>query len=268
MLQSNKVPGYLRPLLAKVVDMLELFLSRFADCIITADNNISHRFVDIHHSVTPVFNYPRLSVFVPDEQKLLQLQERYRGRTPIIYQGGISIQRGLFQMIEAMNMVKSSRPDILLLLVGPIGEGLLEQAKSKIDCYNLQNHVEIVGCVPHTDVVNYILISKLGLIPFLPTKKFSKNIPIKQFEYMICGVPAVGANLPPIESYIEAAGSGRTYDATSFEALAEAIVDTLNNDTEYMKMSVAGKKAIHEMWNWDEEEKKLFQLYEKLLPDS
>jgi glycosyltransferase involved in cell wall biosynthesis len=142
---------------------------------------------------------------------------------------------------------------------------LLENVRQDIELNGLQDNIEIVGWVPHHEIVNYISVSKLGLVPLLPTRKFLKNIPIKQFEYMACGIPVLGANLPPIASYINACGCGRTFDSTNFEAFASAIMDMLQNESEWQCMSEAGKKAIREMWNWDRMEERLFDVYETIL---
>lgn len=263
--ESEKLPRILTRHLAKFVNVSEKMLSRLADCIVTSDENISERFYNVHPHVTTLFNYPRLSMFIPDEAKVIQLQNQYQGRTPIIYHGSISEKRGLYQMIGAMEILRRKRSDIILLIVGGMESDLFRRTKEKIREKGLEGDLELIGWVPHKEIVNYITISKLGLVPFLPTEKFKKNIPIKQFEYMACGVPVLGADLPPISSYIRAANCGKVYDSDSVEALAFGVINILQDELEWRKMAEAGKKAIKELWNWDQMEKKLFDVYEKLL---
>ena len=82
---------------------------------------------------------------------------------------------------------------------------------------------------------------------------------------MACGVPVLGANLPPIASYITASGCGKIFDSTRVESLANGVIDILQDKSEWKRMSEAGKKATREMWNWDKMEKKLLAVYEELL---
>ena len=264
-MESKKIPRLIRPFLSKIVDVSEIMLSHLTDYIVTADDNISERFCNRNGHVSTIFNYPRLSLFIANEAKLSQLKRHYQNRTPIIYQGGISEDRGLFQMIRAMNILKEKRPDIILLLVGKMSDEILNKSKEVIRNKGLQNNVDIVGWVSHKDVVNYICISKIGLIPLLPTRKFLKNIPIKQFEYMACGIPVLGANLLPIASYINSSGCGKVFDSTSSDALASGVIDILQSESEWRRMSEAGKRAVQNWWNWDEMEKRLFSVYKKLL---
>lgn len=264
-LQSTKVPKILRSFIAKVVDICEKRLSRLASHIIASDDRILERFHSVNSGTDTIFNYPRLSIFNCDSNKMSELKKQYQGRTPIIYQGSITEDRGLFLMIKAMAILKLKRPDLILQLVGSINENLLQQAKREIKERKLQSHIDIIGWVPHQEIVNYISISKVGLVPLLPTEKYLKNIPIKQFEYMACGVPVLGANLPPIAHYINSSRCGKVFDSTSEEALASGVLDIIQNDDEWMLMSEAGKKAVNELWNWDQMETKLLKIYERIL---
>lgn len=262
--QSRKVPASIRPYVAKFVDITERVLSRMTDYVITADNNIAERFNRLRN-VTVIFNYPRLNLFEPDKDRLIKLNKRYESRIPIIYQGSMSEERGLFKMIDAMYILMREKPEIILLLVGEMDEALLKKTTEQIQFKNLQNHIDIVGWVSHKDVVNYICVSKIGLAPLLPTKKFMKNIPIKQFEYMACGIPVLGADLPPIASYINSSGCGRVFDSTSADALADGVIKILESESEWKRMSQAGKKAVRDVWNWDKMEEKLFMVYENII---
>ncbi|MFB3885573.1 MAG: glycosyltransferase [Thermodesulfobacteriota bacterium] len=215
--------------------------------------------------MTTIFNYPRLSIFVPDENKVLAIKNLYRQRTPIIYVGSMTETKGgLFHMIRAMGIIRDQRPDILLLLVGPVERGVRQRMLDAIEAGNLHDCVDVIGFIPHQDVVNYISIAKVGLIANQPTPKFRKNIPIKQFEYMACGVPVLGADLPPIASFVRAAGCGMVFDSTNPQALAEGVLTMLQDEREWQRMSEAGKKAVRDMWNWDRMEHRLFDIYEKL----
>jgi glycosyltransferase involved in cell wall biosynthesis len=263
-LESVKIPRPLRTVTAKLVGLSERLFARLAHYIITTDDGIAKRFMSFHPRVRTVFNYPRLNLFSPDVEKADELKARYAGRTPIIYCGGMGKSKGLFLMLKAMRIIAERRPDAVLLLAGPIGGNDLEKAQEEIRESGIRDHVEFLGFVPHNEVVNYISASRLGLIANLPTPKWFINVPIKQFEYMACGVPVLGSDLPPVSSYINAAGCGTVFDPFNPESLAAAAIDILSDDAEWKRMSEAGKKAVSECWNWHEMEERLFLVYEEL----
>jgi len=200
---------------------------------------------------------------VPNDGKLAELRKLYSGRVPIIYHGSISEDRGLLLMIRGMRILKRSHPEIVLVILGDMGERLRARAKRLISEYHLSQQVNLLGWIPHHEIVNYISVAKVGLVPLLRTKKFMKNIPLKQFEYMACGVPVLGADLPPISAYILTAGSGKVFDPASPEAFAAGVLEILSDEYEWERMSMAGRKAVHEHWNWHSMEAKLHKVYEK-----
>jgi glycosyltransferase involved in cell wall biosynthesis len=264
-LQSQRIPRMLRPLASLLVRASERVAASLVHHVITPVDDISERFRRGTRHVSTIFNYPRLSIFMPDEKALAVLKERYRGRIPILYQGGITEDRGLFQMIKAMEILKAENAAIILLLVGPVEECLLQMAKSEISRRGLESHVDMVGSVPHREVANYMLISRIGLVPLMPTVKYMISIPIKQFEYMACGVPVLGSNLPLIASYVKAAGCGRIFEPHRPEALAAEVMAIIEDEKEWRRMSEAGKKAVRELWNWDRMEERLLSVYDHLL---
>ena len=200
-----------------------------------------------------------------DADEVEKLKAQYKGRLPIIYQGSITEERGLFKMIDTMAILKERHPEVILLMIGRIGETLLLRAQERIEKEGLQEQINIIGWIPHIKIVNYIHIAKIGLVPFLPTKKFHKNIPTKQFEYMACGVPVLGANLPPIVEYVKEAGCGRVYDSLSAKDFAASVISMLKDEVSWQEMSRAGKEAVQKMWNWDQMEGRLLRQYQELL---
>ncbi|MBD3338568.1 MAG: glycosyltransferase [Candidatus Lokiarchaeota archaeon] len=262
---SQKIPKLLRPLMEKLVDISERFFARFAHYLITADENIAERFKSPGYRVEIVYNYPRLQLFAPKEDQILQLKQKYYGKIPIIYSGTMSINKGIYQMVRAMVLIKKYHDNILLILAGPMDEQMRAKVKQIMRELQLENNVQILGKVPHHEIVNYISIAKVGLIAYLPIPKYHKNIPIKQFEYMSCGIPVLGANLPPIASYIQKANCGRTFDSTKEEELAKGVRMILDDRNGWKRTSESGKKAVLAWWNWDKMEPKLFSVYDQLL---
>lgn len=263
-MDSAKLPSVVKPFLAGGVWACEMLLSLLADQIVTTDDSIAHRFKRIHPHVETVFNYPRLDLFQPDPVQLTELKKKYADRTLIIYQGGMGATKGLFTMLASVGLLKKEFPRVLLLLVGPMVDGLKEQVLAKVNALGIGDNVDLVGVVPHRDVVNYMAASKIGLVANLPTQKWFKNIPIKQFEYMACALPVVGSDVPPTATYLKASGGGVVFDGKSPIALAGAVRMLLNNEEHRQMMGLLGRKAVETHWNWNKMERRLFKVYKRL----
>lgn len=265
MLNTTKIPKLLRPLVAWGMDRWERHFVPFMDHIITADNNIEQRYLEMNPHVTTIFNYPISDLFYnakPDPE----LEANYTGRDLLIYEGGIARVRGPMELLAALEIVKTTHPQVKMIFVGPFSD---PECRAAMEQYIAQHHldewVELVGNVAHTKIPAYVLASKVGLVTLLPVPKFYKNIPIKQFEYMACGVPIVGSFLPPIQSYVETAQCGVIVNPTRPDEIATAIRQLLDHPEEAKQMGQRGRCMVASAWNWEAMGRKLVSLYQESL---
>ena len=266
MLISTKIPTWFRPLAARIVDLVEKTCVRGCARIFTADTPNTESFARTGVPTITLFNYPRLSLFEIDSKRVAELRRDFVGRRVLIYQGTMSRERGLFHMLDGMRWLKEAMPEVLLLLVGLKDADLRSQAEEQIRRDRLGDHVAILPWVPHTEIPAYITLADVGLACLQPNPKFNKNIPLKVFEYMACGVPVLAANLPAIAHFIADSGAGVLYDSTNAQAFAREVQRMLADAAGREAMAKAGRAAVAREWNWGEMEKRLLAIYAELEP--
>lgn len=253
---SRKVPAIIKPLAVWLVDKTELHISKKFSYIITADDAVKERFKTINESTDVVYNFSEF-----DLKNAINYEKEY----DVIYQGGITLERGVFQLVKAIEIARQTKKDIKMIFVGPFGD---EEAKKKVFNYieekNLSESIKFVGKVPHKDVEGYIRKSKVGVVTLLPLPKYFKNIPIKQFEYMSCGIPVVGSDLPPIKKFLTSYNSGIIVDPTSPKEISEAIIKLVSDPELCKELGNNGIKAVTEEYNWTNMEKKLIKIYKNI----
>lgn len=264
MLISPRIPAALRPAVARTVDLVEKFCARFCAYVVTADEPNSASFARTGVPTATIFNYPRLALFQVAPERVAELRRAYPGRRILVYQGTMAANRGLFHMLDGMRLLKETEPEALLLLVGLKDDTLRAQAEEQIRRDGLGDHVAILPWVPHEDVAAYVALADVGLAPLQPNPKFNKNIPLKVFEYMACGVPVLAADLPAIAHFIADSGAGVLYDSTDAAAFAREAQRLLRDAAGREAMARAGRAAVATRWNWDEMEKRLLQVYAEL----
>ena len=264
MLTSPNIPQSLRPLAARIVDWLEKACARYCSLIVTADTPTSESFFRTGIPTLTLFNYPKLEHFEANQHPKSEIADIIAGRRVLIYQGTMSQDRGLFHMLDGMGILRGDVPKALLLLVGLNDIKLRVQVDEQIQRDKLDYYVKIIPWVPHSEITTYITLGEIGLVPLQPNPKFIKNIPIKVFEYMACGLPILGADLPPIVYYIGQSNSGLIYDSTDAKAFAKAAKRLLDDRAMRELMSKAGRESVERLWNWGEMEKLLLKAYDKL----
>jgi glycosyltransferase involved in cell wall biosynthesis len=268
MLNSQKVPAPLRGAAARLVDWVEKKCARSCALVICADDATRDSFSRRGIPARTIFNYPPLSLFSQSAPGEGARPERYRGREVLLYQGTMSRVRGLFQMIEAMALIRESRPQALLLLIG-LGPGPLRtEAEEKARGLGLENSVEFVSWVPHTELARHIGYASVGLVPWLAVAKHKMNIPIKLFEYWACGIPVVASDLPSFRDYVIRSQGGRLYDPSRIQDLASAALTLLENEEEGREMGERGRRWVQHEWNWAPMETALIACYRDLQPET
>ena len=107
--------------------------------------------------------------------------------------------------------------------------------------------------------------TKIGMSILKNSGQYGKmdNLPTKVYEYMSMGLPVIISD-SPYNRIVEREGVGICVDPLNIEEISHAINRLLENPQECSDMGERGRKIIREMWNWEEESKKLLSIYLKM----
>jgi len=264
--EDSLFPDFSRPLVRFFADVEERVLVRFADVVITVNESLQKRYEQIGKGASIIYNFPDLKTFNPDK-KNDRLEKKYAHNRIVIYEGGLSRNRGLDKFLLALPKVKEMVPYVKFLGVGKLfdtGE-FGKWIEDYLEKQKLHETFEMIGWKPYEEVVNYLNISDVGMILFQPTHYNNLiGLPIKLFEYMACGLPVVASNFPEISSVVKEADCGILVDPTDVDEIADAIIYMLEHPEEAEKMSENGRRAVEEKYNWERMEARLLELYEGL----
>jgi len=264
MRMSKKVPWLLRPLATFLVDKSELFLAKKFDWIITADDAVKERMARVNPKTEVIYNFAEFGAAAENPEQKPE-QEQPEKEYDLIYQGDITLERGVYNVVQAVRIAREKFPGIKMVFVGPFDdtEGR-ELVQKYIAEHGLEKNIVFTGRVPHTEVEGYIRKSRIGVVTLLPLPKYYKNIPIKQFEYMSCGIPVIGSDLPPIKRFLTSHNSGIIVDPVKPEEIAKAINILLSDPRLCQEIGNNGLKAVREEYNWGRMEEKLLKIYQRL----
>jgi len=250
------VKPYLHPWIGRwlsiAYEIYEASVCRRLSAVVTATPYINDKFLRINSNSINVSNFP-----IPDELAAADVS-REGSRYQVCYVGGISVSRGIREMVRAMGMLDSNAR---LIICGRFED---ENVREELEGSAGWERVDYRGWLGRDAIRDVLLESAAGLVTLLPQQNYLDAYPIKMFEYMSAAVPVISSNFPLWREFVEGDDCGISVDPERPQAIADAIDYLVQNPSRAREMGGNGRAAIEREYNWPAEERKLIDLYERL----
>lgn len=242
---------FLLIILSKMVAIYENYACKKFDYMITATPFIRDKFLEINKNSIDINNFPIL-------EELSNSVKWKDKKDEVCYVGGISKIRGIKEVVKAMGYTDN----IKLNLAGAFSE---KDVEKEVKNYNSWNKVNELGFLNRTEIAEVLKNSKAGLVTLHPIINYIDALPVKMFEYMASGIPVISSDITLWKNIVENAECGICVNPLKPQEIADAIKYIIENSKEGQMMGVNGRKAVLEKYNWDIEEKKLYNVYKQLV---
>ena len=186
---------------------------------------------------------------------------RREGQRLIGHSGYLIQGRHLKELITALTYL----PDDIALAL--IGDGYSrDRLLALADSLGVRDRVLSIRPVTPYTIPPTLAQVDVAAVLMTPTRKgYDQTLPNKLFEAVAAGVPIVASRTTAIEHFMAQYPAGVTCDPTDPRSIADAILTALEPET-HQRLAANAAKARLEL-NWDVEQRKLLDLYERLLPD-
>lgn len=242
-----------RRVISGAVGAYETWACRRMDAVVAATPYIRDKFLRINPRSVDINNFPMLG-----ELAAVGAEGQPRDNQ-VCYIGGIAAMRGIREMVQAMEYVADG---IRLQLGGTFNPVVLA---NEVRAYPGWERVDELGWLGRQEIAQVLASSVAGLVTLHPTANYLDALPVKMFEYMSAGLPVIASDFPLWREIVEGNGCGLCVDPQDPAAIATAINWTVEHLDEARQMGENGRKAVQEKYNWSIEEKKLTDLYTRLL---
>lgn len=241
----KKIENYIFPKLPLVYTVNESIAKLYAN--------------EFGNEIKIVRNLPFLNTNTKDIDNINYLshyQEIIKIKTPIIlYQGAVNKDRGLEEMIDAMQQIEAK---LVIIGDGDVFSSL------KILAEKVKNKVYFTGYIPFEILPNFTKLATLGISLEKPTNinyKFAS--PNKVVDYMQSDVPILATNLIEIDKIITQYEIGKSLNWKNSNDIALAINDIIfdTHKLEFWKKNC--QKAKKDLC-WENEKQKLISLFESI----
>ena len=263
------LPRTFREMIASIFNCFEKIIARRLAGIVVVNGHLGKQFSDRGCQVCVLPNYPQRRLFeiLPSPTNLERIYENHRA---LIYVGGLSESRGITRAIRVMRYLREEFPKVKLLLAGRFESDLYQQEVMQlIGRFDLADNIDILGVLPHPEVIRYLAVADVGIFLLQPVnERYNWGEPIKYFEYSAAGLPVIISDLPAKRHLIEKNQNGILVDPLDEEKTAESMAMLLRDPQKMKEMGERGRDAFLSEYNWEAIEKRLIDLYKKLIGES
>ncbi|MGE4287721.1 MAG: glycosyltransferase [Salinivirgaceae bacterium] len=189
----------------------------------------------------------------------------YKEPWKFIYAGVVHPLRGVWEMLEILNILNRKNIPVSLDLIGEMRpENLRKQVEDYLHQNNLFQLVTIHGKIDFTEVAVLLSNSHMGFSILHDIPNYRESLPTKIFEYMQHGLPVITNDFPLYKKYVEATNTGLCLNVNRPEEQVNAILDLLNHPRSMEEMGKNGMELTQNRFNWKSQEAKLLELYASL----
>lgn len=251
----------------KLFYWLEQRINTAAEVILTSSAHAAHLLMESFSvpatKIEPAPDCVNADVFSPDNfdtEEKRRLKETL-GIPPdkkvIVYLGVLAPYQGVDMLLEALAILKQSRNDYHLVLMG---YPAAKYYRARAELIGVAGEVTVTDKIPYDQAPRYLALGEIAAAPKISATEGSGKI----LNYMAMALPTVVFDMPVSREFL---GHGGIYAGqTSSQALAEALSTAL--DLTPAQRARLGyrlrQRAIHQ-FSWDRAGERIEQIYYALL---
>lgn len=226
--------------------LLELLYARFAKAVFCTDDYLYNMLKKNRYGIKNIYLCPNFVNF--DREAKIISPKHVKNGAPIklIYIGAINEHRGVLEAAAYVHRFNKEQGKI----------------KATFDIFAPSNHLHFIsnlinnndifykGFIDHDILLNTLSKYHIGVCLLKKIKKYYRNLPIKNFEYMAIGLPVISSNFGNSSKYVKNANGGICINPESYEEFISAL-DQLKNRENWETFSRNGQQYSSDNYRWD-----------------
>jgi glycosyltransferase involved in cell wall biosynthesis len=239
--ESPQLPGLLRPAAGVAAGLAVRRNVAAADHVTCTTESLRERFDVPRFKSTVIPNGVDIDQFTPDVTPRTDA-----GPDTEFVVGYVGTNREWVELecvVEAVARLRENGVDVGVLVVGD--EGGLSSVRERARDLGVEDACAFTGTVPYDEVPSHVAAMDVGTIPFDASATSEHSLPLKLFEYLAVGVPAVSSRLPAVEN---AAADVVRFAGTTDEwaaAITGTVAESARSDRREQ-----GRALVVETYSW------------------
>jgi spore coat protein SA len=206
------------------------------------------------------------STHKPPEKDKAKLELCLSGYKVVLFVGRKCFGKGPQVLIEAIPEVVRIFPNVIALFVGPDytfnskSNSFTDFLKRRASELNIDKHVSFLGFTQGLALKKLFYAADVLVCPTIIEEAFGKVI----IESMAANTPVIGSNIGGIPELIKHEKNGLLVPPNNINALSNAIIRVLENETFARFLAHNGANFVQEAFSIDVVGKRCLQIYENL----
>ncbi|MBU5454986.1 MAG: glycosyltransferase family 4 protein [Clostridiales bacterium] len=247
-------PNWFRKMISVIFNKYEKSKCKGFSAVVTILDELIDDFKKSNKNVISVKNYAIRDMI--DKSNPLENKDN-RDDFILIYIGAITKIRGIKEMIR---VTEAFNGKVKLWLIGSWESEELRKECESLDGYK---NTKYFGQMEAKDLYKYVKAADVGMSILHPTPNYKQSIPTKVIEYMACEIPII---LSDFQYWGRLFGDVGIYvNPLDINVISKAIEYFINNKEKAKLIGHKNREIFMNNFCWDTEEKKLIDLYEKIL---
>lgn len=174
--------------------------------------------------------------------------------------GWLNERKNTLGSIEAFDIIAKQYPDAKLIIAGQAQEQeYFDRVKQKIAQYKLENRIELLGHINHTQLKDEMSKACVFLLP-----SRQENSPMAIAEAMAASVPVIAANRCGMPFMVKEGETGFLIDPESTEQIADRLGRLVGSINLCEKMGAAGRREAKRRFHLHEVALKTKEVYQRI----
>lgn len=243
-MRKGYLPPWLRGAISRTYALFERTITAFVSGVVVPQ-----------YSMLQEFKWVRNLVVIPNYADLASFPVRHRSyEKPIIFHaGGLSEDRGLINMVNAVNKLSM---DYECYFAGPLVgfENGVEWGRSSY-----------LGVLSFEDVCRFYEKSNIGLILYNPVGQYGMANAVKAFEYMANSIPFIMPNFGEWIQFNEKHKCGININVADALSVANSIQFLVENPDVATELGNNGRRSVEDEFSWQAVAPRLLSFYQEIL---
>jgi glycosyltransferase involved in cell wall biosynthesis len=229
--------GFVHAVANRVSDLANHIAASLANGVVHNTRDYAEHSPFLSHyldKLTPV--YPPVELASAGAEDLAAFREKVSlqpGQRIIGMAARLATEKGVEYLAQALPRVLERYPQARVLVVGPyqnvVGEERYARRVMAL-VEPLQEHWSFLGVISPAEMTAFFQESEVTVLPSLNS---TESFGMVQVESLVCNTPVIASDLPGVRVPVSQTGSGLVVPVADAEALAQAILNVLEDPDRY-----------------------------------